>query len=239
MIKRPVGLPHSVLIFICFLIHFASSNQFRYSKDVTRTWHYSLQGYRRFIINMQIKRNIMKYASDLDFFIVCNVETRDNHYLLLSVQHKNPFWYGTHIKWEDMPISDINSQILQNHKVYSSLTTWSRLLRNFLVRRITLSLWNLRLHYHIYKTLLMGLILSHMNPVHIIKSCLRFILILSSHQCLHLPSDLFSSGFLTKILMYLLYSHACYIPYPSHLWFDHPDNICSLPISSSSIWSSW
>jgi hypothetical protein len=38
----------------------------------------------------------------------------------------------------------------------------------------------------------------------------------SIHLCLGLPSDLFPSGFPTKVLYAFLSSHACYIPIPSH-----------------------
>jgi hypothetical protein len=56
----------------------------------------------------------------------------------------------------------------------------------------------------------------------------RSILILPSNPCIHLPSGLFTSGFLTSILHALLITpmRATW-PAPSHLpWFDHPNIVC-------------
>ena len=60
-------------------------------------------------------------------------------------------------------------------------------------------LWNLKVHYHIYKCPPPFPVLSQINPVYCpypISS--RSILILSFHLCLVLPSGLFPLGFPTK-----------------------------------------
>jgi hypothetical protein len=50
----------------------------------------------------------------------------------------------------------------------------------------------------------------------------RSILMLSTHQCLGLPSGLFPTGFPIKTLYAFLFSpHACYMPCPSHPRVDH------------------
>ena len=60
-------------------------------------------------------------------------------------------------------------------------------------------LWNLNVHYHIYKW--PPPILSHINPVHAPHpACWRSILLLSSHLHFSLPSGLFPSNFPTKTL---------------------------------------
>jgi len=52
----------------------------------------------------------------------------------------------------------------------------------------------------------------------------RFILILYSHLCQGLPSGLFPSCFLTRILYAHHHSHTCYISRPSHFSrFDRPN----------------
>ena len=61
--------------------------------------------------------------------------------------------------------------------------------------------WNLKVHYHVYKCPPPVPILSQITPVHAPHpTCWRPILILSSHLCLGLPSNLFPSGFPTKTL---------------------------------------
>jgi hypothetical protein len=68
-------------------------------------------------------------------------------------------------------------------------------------------LWNLKVHDRIHKCPTPVLTLSLLNPVHTSHpTSWRFILILSSHLRLGLPSGLFPSGFLTKTL---------YTPLPS------------------------
>jgi hypothetical protein len=60
---------------------------------------------------------------------------------------------------------------------------------------------NLKVHYHLHNSMLLDLILSQINPVHIVTLYyLRAISILSFHLCLLLPSGLIPSGF----------PHACY-----------------------------
>ena len=67
-----------------------------------------------------------------------------------------------------------------------------------------------------------------LDPVHTPHptSC-RFILILSSHQLLGLPSSLFSSGFSRQHpVRSSPLPHTCYMPRPSHSsWFYKPHNI--------------
>ena len=61
--------------------------------------------------------------------------------------------------------------------------------------------WNLKVHYHIYKCPTPIPTLSQINPVHAVHSTSwRSSSVLSSHLCLGLPSGLFPSGFHTKTL---------------------------------------
>jgi hypothetical protein len=59
------------------------------------------------------------------------------------------------------------------------------------------------------------------NPYHPILSLLRLILLLSTHLCFSLPSDLFLLDF-SPISYMQSFSTPCYMPCPSHsLWLDH------------------
>ena len=78
-------------------------------------------------------------------------------------------------------------------------------------------LWNLKVHYHIYKCPPPVSVLSQLDPVHTPTSNFwRSILILSSHLRLGLPSDLFPSGFPTKTLFTPLLSLVS-ATWPAHL----------------------
>jgi len=65
----------------------------------------------------------------------------------------------------------------------------------------------MEVHYRVYKSPQLVLVLSQMNPVYIVTPySLRSILILFSNICLGLPSIPFPSGFPIKILYELLIS---------------------------------
>jgi hypothetical protein len=61
-------------------------------------------------------------------------------------------------------------------------------------------LWKSKIHYCIHKIPTIGPVLRHMNPLNILTTSLRTILILSYHLNPALTSDLLSSGFRTKFL---------------------------------------
>jgi hypothetical protein len=82
-------------------------------------------------------------------------------------------------------------------------------------------LWNPEVHSRIHNSLPPVPILSQVNPVHAHPTTWRFILILSSHLRLGLPSGRLPSGLPTKILYAPLFS-----PYMLH----------APPVSFFSIW---
>jgi hypothetical protein len=67
-------------------------------------------------------------------------------------------------------------------------------------------LWNPMVHNRIHKKTPLVPILRQINAVHTTPSYLRYILILSSHLRLGLPSGIFTSCFPTKILYPFLFS---------------------------------
>jgi hypothetical protein len=87
-------------------------------------------------------------------------------------------------------------------------------------------LWNPKVHCRIHKCPQPDSILN--NPIQSIPPHLtswRYILILSSHLHLGLPSGLFPSCFPTKTLYTTPPPHPSYMPRPSHSsWFYHPHN---------------
>jgi hypothetical protein len=71
-----------------------------------------------------------------------------------------------------------------------------------------------KVHYRVHKSLPLVPIPNEIYLLHTIPSYLTFILIVSTHLRLGLPSGLFS-GLPTNILCPFLFL-SCYMPYPSH-----------------------
>jgi hypothetical protein len=77
--------------------------------------------------------------------------------------------------------------------------------------------------------------LTQSTPSHPIS--LRYILILSTHLRLGLPSGLLPYGFPTNILYAFLFSpHVCYMPCPSHRWLICYKGICGHPSQPDGWW---
>ena len=89
-------------------------------------------------------------------------------------------------------------------------------------------LWDPKVHYLVCTNTPPIPILSQINQVRVPHpTSWRYILILSFHLCLGLPSGLLPSGFSTKTLYApLLSPHTYYMPHPFHSsFFDHPNNM--------------
>jgi hypothetical protein len=81
-------------------------------------------------------------------------------------------------------------------------------------------LWNLKVHYHVHKSLPLVPIRSQINQsISPHSTSQRSILILSTHLCLGLPSDLYPSSFPTNILYEFLFSPISTTCPPP--WLDH------------------
>jgi hypothetical protein len=79
-------------------------------------------------------------------------------------------------------------------------------------QELSSNLSNRKVYYCVHKSPPLVPILNHINLVHTTPTCVRSILILSTHLvCLGLPSGLFPSDFSTSILYAFLLSHLCYM----------------------------
>jgi hypothetical protein len=85
-------------------------------------------------------------------------------------------------------------------------------------------LWNLKIHYQVYKCPLPVPTLSQINPVHNSPSTFwRSILILRSHPSLGLPSQIFPSDLPTTTLYAPIHSPLLHVPLFSFI--DHSNTI--------------
>jgi hypothetical protein len=98
------------------------------------------------------------------------------------------------------------------HKAVISFTNHPT--RRSTTQEFTNILWKSKVNYRIHKNPPSVPIPNPIYPVHTIS--LRYILILSSHLRLGLPSSLFHSDFPIKILYSVLPSHTWHMPCPSH-----------------------
>lgn len=125
---------------------------------------------------------------------------------------------GTHFimftsKGHSRQLSLFSKILLEKPAVAQSLKKFTAIYRRFITLLTSSSLVS---------------VLSKINPAHIpCPLSLRFILILSSFECL----GLFPSGFPTETL-YAPLSHAFYISYPSHLYLVRSTSYEGLPLMS-------
>ena len=95
-------------------------------------------------------------------------------------------------------------------------------------------LWNRRVHYCVHKSPPVVTVVSQINPSHPVHPVYLRSILLSSHLCLCLPSDLFPSVFSTKTLYVFLFPFTCAISlslYMCHVL--HPRPSCS-PVNTVS-----
>jgi len=94
--------------------------------------------------------------------------------------------------------------------------------------KISCLLQNLKVHYHVYKSLPLIPVLSQTNPIPVSHPVfLRYFLILSFHMCIGLPSGLFPSSSLTNSVCVCVCVCVCvwyFLSIPSYPpCFDHPN----------------
>ena len=94
-------------------------------------------------------------------------------------------------------------------------------------QEITHILWNPRVHYHVYNSPPPFPILNHINPVHAPLS--HFLKVHLNIIPLTMPGSSkwsLSVRFSHQNAVYISPRlHTCFMPRPSHSWFDHPNNI--------------
>jgi len=94
-------------------------------------------------------------------------------------------------------------------------------------QKIPHHLWNLKVHFRVHKSPLLIHILSQIHPVHNFSTpFLKILYNITLPSTSSFASDLFPSGFPTKIF-YAFLSHTYYVSLPSYpSWFDGSYNIC-------------